>query len=354
MIDPATRTDLRGRRHRGMAANRPRASSTCLSASTSPTAAAVAGATSLSSIAAGSATRLTNCSAPGLALDARPDRSSASAATAGTAATTTDGSSQLPEDGGHRSTASSVDEPARSRGVGAIRERAMPRSIGRGQYAGRRRATVPAARRLTTRSRSSGSTRRRGCVASSGRRRTGRRSTAATSISVRASRCCCRADSCSRSARRASATCCLSRSLGGTGRHAGLPGGRLRRRVRRRHRTSGGVIYVACSDGLHALSLNAQAKTFAALGSWRVTVRRGRSSDRGRRPDLVRGLARRHARTDSTRRTGNVTFSHEPRELRPLRHAKRRRWPAFRRQRRSGDGAADRRHRLRPHRPRRR
>lgn len=33
----------------------------------------------------------------------------------------------------------------------------------------------------------------------------------------------------------------------------------------------GGVIYVACSDGLHALALNATAPSFSALGSWHVT-----------------------------------------------------------------------------------
>ena len=33
----------------------------------------------------------------------------------------------------------------------------------------------------------------------------------------------------------------------------------------------GGVIYVTCSDGIQALSLDTQAKTFAPLGSWHVT-----------------------------------------------------------------------------------
>ena len=119
----------------------------------------------------------------------------------------------------------------------------------------------------TTRSPSSGSTwgwARRSTI---GRRPTGNRSTAAMSTSDRVSRVLLPGGLVFAIGKEGVGYLLSASALGGTGAdpvfQASVCGGSFGGGI-----VVSGVIYVTCTDGIHALSLDTQARTFASLGSW--------------------------------------------------------------------------------------
>ena len=152
---------------------------------------------------------------------------------------------------------------------------------------------------------------------------------------------------CSRSARPASDTCCRHPSLGGEGAapayQAGVCSGSWGGGI-----YEGGVIYVACSDGMHALTLERNRRHVRPDVWVDRQPERGRAADLRRGPRLVGGHGQRHAvRAGPQHRRDQVLG--EPRRVRALHLAERRRRPAVRRRRRRCHGLPDRRRR-RPHR----